>query len=139
MAKCTVTLNVALLGRPYTGKSIRISDVVGRDDGTYWVTTELASIPLTNSPLATIELDQGAPYFFALPDGSTSIRRVRAGWAAANFTQLEVLQQSPAAPSTLVVEAFTHMLLSSEPLPTDAVAGQTYFETDTNIFGQIGA
>lgn len=137
MPKCTVTLNVALLGRAYVGKSILVSDVEARDDGSYWNTTEVAAVPMSNAPLATVELDRLIAYSYRLPDGSSSVR-LTPDSSTANFSDLEILLSVPGTPG-FVVEQATWVLLSNEPLPAAAVAGQTYFETDTNVFGQIGA
>jgi len=137
MAKCTVTLNVALLGRAYVGKSVVISDVEARDDGTYWTTTEAATKPLTNSPLATVDLDRTIAYAFQLPDGSSSVRMIPNA-ATADFSDLDILKSVPGS-AGFVVDQYTWVLLSTEPLSPLAVVGQTYFETDTNVFGQIGA
>lgn len=138
MTKCTVTLNVAKLGQAYTGKSVVVADVEARDDGTYWTTTESRSVLLTNTDMATVDLDRLVAYAFTLPDGSSSIRMVKDA-AAANFSELEILGAITGAPGGYVVQQATWILLSTDPLPPDAVAGQTYFELDTNVFGQIGA
>lgn len=103
MAKCTVTLNVAQLGRAYASQHVKVADVVARDDGTYWTTAEVAMVPLADSPLSTVELDQGAAYGFVLPDGSDSIRLVPST-SVADFSDLEILTQSPGNPLIFALE-----------------------------------
>lgn len=103
MAKCTVTLNIARLGRAYVARSMIVADVESRDDGTFWTTTEHQPIPLTNAPLASVELDQGMPYSFTLPDGRSDIRLVPIA-ATADFSDMVILARVSASPLVLVLE-----------------------------------
>jgi len=103
MAKCTVTLNVARLGRAYVGKSVVIADVEARDDGTYWTTTEHAPVLLTNSPLAEAKLDRLTAYSFVLPDGSSSVRLVPDA-EEAEFSALQILRAWPGAGAVYAID-----------------------------------
>lgn len=87
MAKCVVTLNVAKAGVPYVSESLRVFDAIARDDGTYWNTTEVTAVPLANSPLSTVSLDQGVVYGMVTPDGNQFFKLIPT-LAAANFTAL---------------------------------------------------
>jgi hypothetical protein len=103
MAKCAVTLNVARVGVAYVGRAITVADVIARDDGTYWTTTEEQRVPLSNGPLAKILLDRLAAYRFVLPDGSSDIRFVPDA-PTADFSDLKVLARASGSPSFLVLE-----------------------------------
>jgi hypothetical protein len=103
MAKCTVTLNVAKTGQAYLGQSVLVADVEGRDDGLQWTTTEGVTVPLSNAPFATIDLDRGTAYGFLLPDGSSTVRWVP-DQSTANYSELEILTNSADGPTVFALE-----------------------------------
>lgn len=103
MSKCTVTLDIARLGRAYVARDVVVADVEARADGTFWTTAEGERVPLSNAPLATIALDRQMPYRFTLPDGRSDVRLVPDA-DEASYSGLLVLSETRGDPLVLALE-----------------------------------
>jgi hypothetical protein len=90
--------------------------------------------------LIALEVTPGEPYETDEVEPRGKRRVFIAPSVDTNYADLDFLEEvGPSGSGGYLVQQAAWVLLSTEDLPPDALPGQVYFETDTNIFGKVGA
>lgn len=137
MVAINVSLGSGADERASTGL-IYMWPVVELKVGNFLALTDPKPYALSSEPLVW-DVTPGAYYAVREVEPRGKTRVFKAPEQTTDYKDLVWLEESGAGGGIYVAEQFTWVLLSTDPLPPDAEPGQTYFETDTNVVGTIGA
>lgn len=136
MVAINVSLGSGADQRASTGK-IAIRPVEEHKSGNFLALSAWVEYALSSEPLVW---DLPAGQFYEVreiePRGKRRVFEVPSG--TTDYADLVFLEENGGS-GVYVIEPVNWVLLSTDPLPADALPGQTYFETDTNVVGMIGA